>query len=46
LIELDPKYVDVIVSRWQQTTQLQAYHADTERKFGPIEGPVCEALAS
>jgi len=46
LIELDSKYVDVIVSRWQQTTQLQAYHADTERKFGPIEGPVCEALAS
>jgi hypothetical protein len=29
LIELDPKYVDVIVQRWEQFTGQQAIHAET-----------------
>ena len=35
LIELDPKYVDVIVGRWQMTTGGSATHATTGQKFSP-----------
>jgi DNA modification methylase len=35
LIELDPKYVDVIVGRWQMTTGSSATHATTGQKFSP-----------
>lgn len=33
LIELDPKYVDVIVERWQEATGKTAIHADTGKPF-------------
>lgn len=31
--ELDPKYVDVIVKRWQEMTKKKACHAETGEKF-------------
>lgn len=34
LMELDPRYVDVIVQRWQTFTGLQAVHAETGQHFG------------
>lgn len=33
LMELDPKYVDVIVKRWQEFTGKKAIHADTGLEF-------------
>ena len=33
LMEIDPKYCDVIVRRWQDFTGLQATHADTGETF-------------
>lgn len=33
LIELDPKYVDVIVTRWQEFTGKKAIHASNEQSF-------------
>jgi DNA modification methylase len=33
LIELDPKYVDVIVERWQNATGGSASHATTGQTF-------------
>lgn len=33
-IELDPRYVDVAVRRWQNMTGLQAVHAKTGKVFG------------
>ena len=33
LIELDPKYVDVIIQRWQQSTGGSVRHADTGELF-------------
>lgn len=33
LMELDPKYVDVIVKRWQEFTGRQAIHAETGKTF-------------
>jgi DNA modification methylase len=35
LVELDPKYVDVIVQRWQETTGDRAKHAATGQIFDP-----------
>ena len=35
LIELDPKYVDVIVQRWQTATGGSATHATTGQQFNP-----------
>lgn len=37
LIELDPKYVDVIVQRWQDLTGGSAVHATTGQKFAASE---------
>ena len=34
LMELDPKYVDVIVKRWQDFTGKRATHAETGKAFG------------
>jgi DNA modification methylase len=34
LIELEPKYCDVIVARWQEFTGKQARHAESGRPFG------------
>ena len=34
LMELDPKYCDVIIKRWQEFTGKEAIHAETGEKFG------------
>ncbi len=48
LIELDPKYVDVIVRRWQEMTGLQATLSGTDQEFKAVEkdrlGSKAEAL--
>lgn len=36
LMELDPKYVDVIVTRWQDYTGKQAIHAETGKMFAEM----------
>ena len=36
LMELDPKYVDVIVKRWQQFTGKIAVHAETGQPFAEV----------
>jgi DNA modification methylase len=35
-IELDPRYVDIAVRRWQRLTDLQATHADTGQTFDVV----------
>jgi DNA modification methylase len=44
LMELDPKYVDVIIKRWQDFTGQEAVHETTGDKFNdmPINGRVGE----
>lgn len=37
LMELDPKYVDVIIRRWQEFTGKKATHADTGATFAEVE---------
>ena len=37
LVELDPKYVDVIVQRWQSLTGGSATHAATGQKFAGLQ---------
>ena len=37
LIELDPKYVDVIVKRWQEFTGQKAIHAEKGCNFDMLE---------
>lgn len=37
MMELDPKYVDVIVNRWQAFTGKQAVHAETGKKFDEVK---------
>ena len=39
LIELDPKYCDVIVARWQEFTGKQARHAESGRAFADCRQP-------
>lgn len=36
LMELDPKYCDVIIKRWQDFTGKQAVHEETGKTFGEI----------
>lgn len=36
MMELDPKYCDVIIKRWQDFTGKQAIHADTGKPFDEI----------
>jgi len=38
LMELDPKYVDVIVKRWEEFTGKKAVHAETGQEFGVEDG--------
>ena len=38
LAEIDPKYADVIVRRWQNETGLDAVHRETRRTFEATEG--------
>ena len=33
MMELDPKYCDVIITRWQDFTSKQATHAETGKTF-------------
>jgi len=35
-MELDPKYCDVIIKRWQEFTGKQAVHAETGQEFGKL----------
>ncbi len=37
LLELDPKYVDVIVERWQRLTGLEAMHAEAKMTYYEIQ---------
>jgi DNA modification methylase len=37
LVELDPKYVDVIVQRWQEATGGNALHATTGQPFNSVK---------
>ena len=37
LMELDPKYCDVIVKRWQDFTGKQAIHAETGQPFAEVK---------
>ena len=37
MMELDPKYVDVIVKRWQDFTGQRAIHAETGQPFAEVE---------
>jgi DNA modification methylase len=37
LVELDPKYVDVIVQRWQEATGSSALHATTGQPFNSVK---------
>jgi DNA modification methylase len=37
VIELDPLYIDVAISRWEQTTGMQVRHSATGLAFGEIE---------
>lgn len=46
LMELDPKYVDVIVRRWQEFTGKQATHAATGATFAEIEADSTLAIAN
>lgn len=43
-MELDPKYVDVIVKRWQEFTGKQATHEDTGATFGEVEADSSKAV--
>lgn len=36
LMELDPKYCDVIIKRWQEFTGKQAIHAETGKPFAEV----------
>jgi DNA modification methylase len=45
LMELDPKYVDVIVRRWQDFTGKQATHAATGATFAEVEADSALAVA-
>ena len=46
LMELDPKYVDVIVRRWQEFTGKQATHAATGATFAEVEADSTLAIAA
>jgi DNA modification methylase len=39
-LEIDPKYVDVIVKRWQAFTRCSAVHAQSGRAFADVEDEV------
>ncbi len=45
LMELDPKYVDVIVRRWQEFAGKQATHAATGATFAEVEADSAMAVA-
>lgn len=45
LMELDPKYVDVIIRRWQEFTGKQATHEATGATFAEVEADSAMAVA-
>jgi hypothetical protein len=44
-MELDPKFVDVIVKRWQEFTGKQATHAETGKPFAEVKNGNEKAIA-
>jgi DNA modification methylase len=36
IMEFDPRFVDVIIKRWQDFTGKQAVHADTGKTFDEV----------
>ena len=42
-MELDPRYCDVIVKRWQEFTGKQATHAETGKPFAEVKNGNQEA---
>jgi len=45
LMELDPKFVDVIIKRWQEFTGKQATHAETGKPFAEVKNGNEKAIA-
>jgi DNA modification methylase len=43
-IELDPRYVDTIIRRWQAFTKLEAQHARTGKSFAESEAEVAHVV--
>lgn len=43
-IELDPRYVDTIIRRWQAFTKLEAKHAQTGKSFAELEAEVAHVV--
>jgi DNA modification methylase len=46
LIELDPKYVDVIVRRWQDFTGQQAVREDDQIKFDDMRAVLSDVAVA
>ena len=44
LMELDPKYCDVIVTRWQDFTGQKAIHEETGKTFEEMKGKKCSPV--
>ena len=45
LIELDPKYCDVVIRRWQKWSGKQARHAESGRAFNDVAAGVIDGNA-
>ena len=43
IMELDPRYCDVIVKRWQEFTGKKATHAETGKPFAEVKNGNQEA---
>jgi DNA modification methylase len=43
-IELDPRYVDTIIRRWQAFTKLEARHAQSGKSFAELEAEVAHVI--
>jgi DNA modification methylase len=43
-VELDPRYVDTVIRRWQTFTKLEARHAQTGKSFGELEAEVAHVV--
>ena len=45
IMELDPKYIDVIIKRWQEYTGEKATLEATAQTYGELEAERCKAAA-